>query len=439
MAPYPSRCALDDSRHRLGQGAPQLRVLVFEPRWAGHYLSYVRLAVDAALSAGCEAVVAIPDLAVRSEEFALHLADSADRFKLVTFKNDFHESRFAMARRLPAHLEQLKRDSESEALFFPTGDAIAGAIGLAHSVLGAAVVPFEYSETVLLRSVRAYGEERFGVRAHLGEIGLRYGSWSRVGSIDPRVAHWLERRVVDPAYTRVDVQPDPIDVRVQMTSDEARLRLGLDRDCWIVSSVGMNNPRKGIDLLLEAFCDATFSRPAVLLLAGKLRVDLGRAASLTQASSGAPKRIAVLDRHLNFDEFCAAIAASDLVATPYRSTSHPSSVVIHALAAARPVLAPSGGWFSYMVPAFGMGRLFNPRDRRGLRNGLEAEEKSPTRVAHSGAAKLLLQFQGRENAVLLWSRGLREHLGLPAPVGALAWERVVASLDGEAAWIPPDQ
>jgi hypothetical protein len=82
-------------------------------------------------------------------------------------------------------------------------------------------------------------------------------------------------------------------------------------------------------------------------------------------------RLIVLDRYLSNEEINACCAAGSLIAAPYRLQPSPSSIVLHAVAAERMVLAANNGWLAYMVPKFSLGRLCDPQDPELLAKTLD--------------------------------------------------------------------
>ena len=122
--------------------------------------------------------------------------------------------------------------------------------------------------------------------------------------------------------------PEPVEQVTVSSRERARRLLGLDADRVVVALIGFIDSRKGADLLLDASLHAATVRPMTVVLAGRVSGDM---IDVVQSHRGATngRRIKVINRFLSVDHMWQVIAASDILALPYRRHIG-SSGVLHA-------------------------------------------------------------------------------------------------------------
>ncbi len=159
---------------------------------------------------------------------------------------------------------------------------------------------------------------------------------------------------------RIEVIPNGVDLqRYQPVRDDAersgmRRDLGIREDAQVLLSIGAIHPRKGIDLLLEAWVSLARRYPDAQLYLIGMRHDLN-APKLAEfkyrvdellAASGAADRAHFLDYIDNVDAY---LKAADILVFPSRREGMPNAV-LEAMASGLPcILAP----FIGLSPDFG--------------------------------------------------------------------------------------
>ncbi|HEB91206.1 MAG TPA: glycosyltransferase family 1 protein [Deltaproteobacteria bacterium] len=149
--------------------------------------------------------------------------------------------------------------------------------------------------------------------------------------------------------TPIAVIPNGVDLgRFAPRSEEergsARRRLGLEPDCPVLLSVGAISPRKGADLLVEAWTEVLERHPTTRLLLVGPRHDrnhprLARFRARLESSirrSGRPDQVHLLGIREDLPDL---YAASDLVVLPSAREGGTPNVMLEAMACGRPVLA----------------------------------------------------------------------------------------------------
>jgi glycosyltransferase involved in cell wall biosynthesis len=196
-------------------------------------------------------------------------------------------------------------------------------------------------------------------------------------------------------------------------------------------SAGVHSiPRKGTSILLEAFSRAALSGTDRLLLAGPLGDNLRRRLQTDFAELWRANRIVLIDRYLDSNELMHALAAADVVCTPYVDHFGSSAIALQSAQVQRPVLAPRQGWFGDMIPRFGLGTTVPTLDPGVLADGLPSALESSARFSVGDAARRLLAYSDAANFGRLWAAQLRARLMLPSDPDLRTWQWVTESGEG---------
>jgi hypothetical protein len=409
-----------------------MRALILEQRYdGGHYLNWVKLVVMSLVDLASDIVVGVPAAAEDSSQYKLALAPIQHRFRLYDLPPDRPAKRLKMIRRLAKITSQAIDDVRPDALYLPTGDGSVDAINLAR-VLGQNVLRnLEHSEVLLMRRPAAYGVPDPRVPAWVANLSVRIGQWSRVLAIDPVVYRWLKNDCGTEIAARAVLAPDPIDALAHIDREEARRLLGLPQGGRIISSLGLQEARKGVDLLLQAFLTADLRTTDYLLLAGPVAPEVRSAVNTARETISDPSRIQVVDRFLSTQELHQFACASDLIAVPTRAVAQPSTIAIRSIPAQRPVITHSKGWFAYMIPKFRLGLMCDVENIEEFAALLPDALERARDYQVSTAAKRLIEYQRPDNFIATWRSGLAEKMGRTG--GAMrTWDWVLEATEPDA-------
>jgi len=410
-----------------------MRVLILEQRYdGGHYLNWVKLVVLALAGLATDIIVAIPADAKHSSQYKQALSPIRDRFRLYDLPPDRPANRFKMITQLTKMTSEAIRNVSADALYLPTGDGTADAINLAQ-LLGQSVFrTLEHSETLLMRRPAAYGIPDQRVPGWVGNLSVRIGQWSRVLAIDPIVYDWLKKDCGSNVAGRAVLAPDPVDASPPIDRYEARRSLGLPETGRIISSLGLQERRKGVDLLLKAFHSSALQSNDRLVLAGPLASDMRAVVSATKDSMTDPSRIQAIDRYLSASELHQFACASDVIAVPTRAVAQPSTIAIRSIPAQRPVITNNKGWFAYMVPRFQLGLMCDVENVEEFAALLPTALDQSRSYQVSVAAKRLIEYQQPENFIATWRSGLAKKLSKQDPI-VRTWDWVLEATDPKSA------
>jgi glycosyltransferase involved in cell wall biosynthesis len=402
-----------------------LRVLIIEQMYdGGHYLNYVRHLVQAFAPLGCDIVIAVPKPAPESPQFKTYLSPHQSQFRLEFIPSrDYATSTWKMIRTDARVFRELIRRVKPDAVYFPTADGVAQSLALSRLALRRSGLSRVHCEALLLGLPAAYGMSRRP--QFLTRMALHAMPFDVVHYIDPVAFDWVLSKVGGKAGRRARFIADPVEALLLPTRSKARAMLGLSEHKKLIMSVGMQDHRKGVDYLISACARWQPAEPASIVLAGPLSPQIRHLVTSEYRRLVDDGRLIVLDRYLSNQEINACCAASDLIAAPYRPHPQSSSIVLHAAAAGKMVLAANNGWLAYMVPKFSLGRLCDPEDPELLAETLDRALNEAEGYKLSAAAKRLLEFHRSENFVLEWRRELSRIMGKSEDASPHDWKWVL--------------
>lgn len=234
-------------------------------------------------------------------------------------------------------------------------------------------------------------------------------------SIERTLAHYSDRliaecpqdrqdliRLYDAAPERIDMIPCGVDTQMFQPGNraEARARLGLPQDEFIVLQLGRLVPRKGIDNVIRAVSLLPAdTRTRLVVVGGASRTpepatdpELARLMQLA-ADAGVAERVSFVGRRER-EELCDWYVAADVfVTTPWYE---PFGITpLEAMACATPVIGSEVGGICHSVRDGVTGHLVSPRNPQELAHRLMDLQRQP-QLAHvmgrAGLARVKRHF-----------------------------------------------
>jgi glycosyltransferase involved in cell wall biosynthesis len=142
----------------------------------------------------------------------------------------------------------------------------------------------------------------------------------------------------------------------------------LSPEVLCLGAIGYFDPRKGVDLLCEAFRLARFNRPVKLLLAGKVNDP---ALEFQLKTGPGDREVQAVDKILSNEEYAAALEKMDILCLPYRSHVGPSAVYAQAAYQGKVIIASDYGWLGWEGKKYNKIVFFKDRDLASLIGRLE--------------------------------------------------------------------
>jgi glycosyltransferase involved in cell wall biosynthesis len=406
-----------------------MRAVVFEINFEGHRLHYAARLIEGLASlrnAGVVPVLATSREALQSDEYRIHLKPLETVFEIDAHYALPPPSLLRHARHTVASLKDAMHRLRPGYCYVPYADGVAQLLGAARQLGDDPLPPEVPIEGLMMRGGIFYPQPagpKSLVRRLSWNIAMR-ARWNRLHHLDPLVVAAGKR--AGGRSRLLSLMPEAVEASEPMTRQAARRRLGIPDDGGpIAGSIGIQDERKGIDRLIQAFLDADASNRldarSRLLLIG--RQSAGVAALLAGPAAGMVRsgRIIAQNRYVDQDELATVLAASDLICTPYPRHIGSASIVVRAAHARRPVLASDFGWCGYIVPRFDLGRVVDVLNPAAFAAALaEALNEAPGYTL-SPAGERFVQFHTIENFQAAWTEGIRRQLCLPSAPGRREW------------------
>lgn len=409
-----------------------MRVAIMEQMHVGHYYSYARLLIEAVRPLVSDVILLVSPEGANSPEFRTELAEVAGSLDVRPALRRPRPGMLGSSLDSVRNLHRALRDVNPDVLLVPTGDQLAEAAGLASLVGAGKMRRRVHCECLMTRLTFTYPHSVRRVPVRVVLSGLRRSPFDPIHIIDVLAYQWICRFGSRALAEKFRLHPDPVAPAANIDRTAARERLGIPVSGRYLCCPGQINPRKGVDLLIEAFASADLRSDDRLLLVGKsndsVRVLLGADRFRHLQADG---RLQFIDRHVTTEEFALAFRAADVIVCPYPLQPHPSSIAVNAMAAERPVLGADAFWIGQMVPMFGMGWTVNVKDPTAFAAALRASLESAPGWRRSEAARRLVEFNSIEAFKSAWMVSIRNMLGLPPAEDLRSWNWVMEALGAD--------
>jgi len=167
--------------------------------------------------------------------------------------------------------------------------------------------------------------------------------------------------------------------------------LSARRNKRVVVYIGMPQPRRGYEVLLQLACDVD----GCFLHCGKPQNSSGYPGKDIESRAILISRSAILESgrlYQNFETAEVTLRAARCVVLPYDRHIGSSGVMLQALMAGRPVLVPDQGLMAWRVRNFGLGLTFAPNDWRDMRHKFSILSSPPTEAFAPAIRRFLDYF-----------------------------------------------
>jgi len=388
-----------------------MRVLVFEPKYVGHFLGFAAMSANAFARLGCQVTLLYPREAEGSDQAKIKLAlvdDSIDvRFVIDVpklydqWKNAEYETR-ALAKALD--------EFPTDQLVLPSGDFVLVGLLKKHRLrrrlkqLGGVDLiihscPQVYPTMGIRRRATLLAERLAvsfarGIRLHtVDPFATSSASVSHMGIIGNPVRplpHFLEGPAHPPSRTA------------------ARSTLGLPAEAKLLGSVGDLGRRKGTELLVESFARSQPPAGCHLVLFGLLSASAKKKLNEHQSlvESG---HIILQDRFVTDEEFDAFFFAMDAVWAGFPRQVGVASTMLYAAVARCPVIATDYGAVGWMTDRYGLGKAY-PATIPAITEAIKQFQKLDGLQIDPERLQRLLEYHTTENFEEHLTRAVRERL-----------------------------
>jgi hypothetical protein len=395
-----------------------MKVLVFEPKFVGHFLGFAAHACNAVRAVGCDVVLSVPQRAADSTQAAVKLGSLEPRVEVdFGFDVPVRYDKWVNARFETAALaDQLERHRPDHVVV-PSGDF---------------VLPGLLRESRLRRRLGDLGTDL--VLHNPRQVYPGIGKRDRLAGLWDQLAVSMSRRLtlhtVDPFATSKHtawplglwgnpVRPLPHfhDRWPQRPSrTDARRALGLPATGRMLGSIGDLGRRKGTELLIKSFVRADPGPDVALVLFGILS-RTAKALLEDLAPWRNSGRIVVRDEFVPECDFRNFLFAVDAIWAGFPWQIGIASTLLHAADAQLPAIASDYGCVGWMTRQYGLGRTY-PAEEQAMTDAIRwFEEHTDWRPDPQGTQRLL-DYHNTENFERHLTARLRERLGDRQPRAA---------------------
>jgi glycosyltransferase involved in cell wall biosynthesis len=335
-------------------GTSQHHLLLFEPRVAGHHLTWLRYLTEDFLAGGFRLTLALDWRPGTRELIQDQLALLMDEIAIVSI---FNQDGRLRGRSKMRTLAECFRESGAEEVFVNSFDEfLSGCLRLA--ALG--IEPPERAKGrlngIYFRPLFLANRNR-SLRNAIKFIGFRRlckrGWFGKIYLMDEYLHAAIGGQYPESLF---HVLPDPWHGDFSHRRDDARKALNIPTDKFVLLQYGIGTRRKGLHLAVRTALQLASTPRLFLLCAGQIRNDPEILRGIDQLERQGKAR--VLNRYVSDLEEQLAFCASDIVLLPYIKHFGSSGVLARAAAAGKMVIASDEGLLARRVREHGLGWLF---------------------------------------------------------------------------------
>lgn len=342
----------------------QKHILLFEPRVEGHHLFWLQLVCESFLSLGFRITIALDNRTSDARErISEKNSELLRQVSIISLYDD--EGKLLGGSKINAVAECIKICKADE-VFCTTLDEFTSDC-FRRAAMG--INPPEILKGKLsgvYHRPRPIDKSQGGLSNFIKRLGFRRlekeGWFRNICLLD-------EYLLSNDKTNKYHFLPDPWDGDYSMTQEDAREKLGIEKEKFVLLHYGTASKRKGLHLLLSALDDGRLHDKIFLLVAGNVTKNEKELQKLKELeASGYAK---VLNYFVSSYEEKLCFRASDFIGLPYISHYGSSGILSRAAAAKRPVIASDYHILGRRVKENGLGFVFKNDSINSLKDILE--------------------------------------------------------------------
>ncbi len=368
--------------------------IIYEPNPLGHRLDFVRLIAAGLVDLGFTPTWVTTEAAAKSAQAATHLGGLINTIDVRSDATPIEDLTATNARSRFADIRRLATETSTDWLYVPYGDHLAQLATLP----GAWPKSTAPVEALLFRARFAYPLDRHRDRALAAAAlrAVRSTPWRRVFFLDPLAAEYLGSQ-------DTQLMPEPVEQRVAIPKTDARAVFCLPNDARLLVLAGAIDERKGALELAQAFASADVPDGVVLAYLGRVAPSIKPA---LEAMAAADDRIIVVDRHLDDDEFWAALCSADALCATYVCHVGSSGIVARAAYLGTPLLSSDYGWVGKATQRYRLGVTADTRNADELGAAVEQITREELTSTRTEVSEPYVAFNTPQRFTDLWMQGI---------------------------------
>ncbi|MGI9455847.1 MAG: glycosyltransferase [Aeoliella sp.] len=400
-----------------------MRVLLFEPKYVGHFIGFAAVTAQAFSQLGCEVSLVFPVDAADSDQARIKLAELPNNVD-VRYTIDVPKlyKRWQNAEFETEALSLVLDEVPTDHLVIPSGDFVLSGL-LKRGRLRRRLKALGGVDLVLHHCHQVYPE--MGIRQRckcfLDRMAVSLVRGIRLMTVDPyatssdsvsHMAIWG-----NPVQPLAHFREEPCEVHNQQ---EARASLALPATGKLLGSIGDLGRRKGTELLIESFARSAPGPNDYLvlfgILSGTAKQELQRHAQLVEQG-----RIITRDQFVSDNEFHQFFSAMDAIWTGFPHQIGIASTQLYAAEAGRPVISSDYGAVGWLTKEYGLGRTF-PGNTSAMTEAISWFYRQEDWQPDPKGIERLLSYHTTENFNDQMTRAVRQRMtksATPSPVDGI--------------------
>ncbi len=338
-------------------------ILIFEPQIEGHHLFWLQLVCESFLDLDYCVTIALDDRTTKARE---RIADKSNNLLSRVFIISIYDAQGELlgGSKINAIAECIKKSGADE-VFCTTLDEFTSSC-FRRAALGIDPPPILKGKlSGVYHRPRPIDEMQGGLSNAVKRFGFRRleknGWFKHIFLLDE---YLLSKKKNKPYY----FLPDPWDGDYSIPQEEARTKLGIGKDKFVILHYGTASRRKGLHLLLDALDIGLLHDKVFLLIAGNVTKNKEEIQKLQALEALGQAK--VLNYYVSAAEEKICFCASDFIALPYISHYGSSGILSRASAARRPVIASDYHILGRRVVEKGLGLVFENNNVESLKKVL---------------------------------------------------------------------
>lgn len=392
-----------------------MRVLIFEPKYVGHFLGFAAVTAKAFAELGCQVTMLFPQDAQGTDQARIKLADLPKNVE-VRFSIDVPKlyKRWINATFETKALALALDEETTDHLVLPSGDFILSGL-LKNGKLRRRLRALGSVDLVLHNCQQVYPE-----------LGVKRRCMCFLDQLAVSLARGIRLHTVDvfatspTAVSRMSLFGNPVHPLphfLEITANppnqlEARSALNLPATGKMLGSIGDLGRRKGTELLIESFARSEPQSNDYLvlfgLLSGTAKQELEKCRRLVDQG-----QIICRDRFVSDDVFHNFFYAMNAIWAGFPHQIGIASTQLFAALAARPVIASDYGAIGWLTNEYGLGRAF-PGNVEAMTAAISWFQKTDEFRPDPKGLRKLLNYHTTENFNQHITRALRQKMSVPA-------------------------
>ena len=386
-----------------------MRVVIFEPKFVGHFLGFASVAAKAFADLGCDVKLLVPKLAQDTPQSRIKLGDVHENVEVV-YDIDVPKiyQKWVNAKLETEALAAALDRYEVDHLVIPSGDFVLSGL-IKNGRLRRRVKSLPGIDLVMHNCQQVYPELgiRQTIKCVLDRLAVSLAGRIRLLTVDPYATSNARRSCM--AFLSNPVEPLPHFREVvtdRPSKHQARNLIGLPEQGRFFGSIGDLGRRKGTELLIDSYARSGPGENDALvlfgLLSGTAKETLQRHQKLVDEG-----RVIVRDAFVSESDFLNFFYAMDGIWAGFPHQVGIASTQLFAAEARCPVISSTYGAVGWLTDEYELGRTFQA-NLRNMSDALSWFHQAGEWAPNEEGVNRLLSYHTTENFCRCLTAALRK-------------------------------